>query len=118
MHPAPQLPHDCTTYTGHDVLDTHGHHVGKITDVIYDDAVSAPVEVAESPTEPAWIVVNPGVMRAAHYVPVAGSYRTDEGTVVVPWDKDWIKSATKASGDHVLNADQIEELVTHYSLSS
>jgi hypothetical protein len=98
------------TYTGHEVLDEHSNHVGKVVDVIYegDSGLSAPT----------WLIVDPGVLRAPHYVPVAGSYRTEDGAIVVPWDKDWIKSAVKASGDHVLTDADRAELETHYTLTS
>jgi hypothetical protein len=98
------------SYTGHEVLDENSQHVGKVTDVIYDD----PAAVAGS-AEPTWLVVDPGLLRAPHYVPVAGSYRAEDGAIVVPWNKEWIKSATKASGDHVLTAAEREELEQHYA---
>ena len=48
-------------------------------------------------------------------MPAAGAYRTAEGAIVVPWDKEWIKSATKATRDHILTEDQRDELRTHYA---
>ncbi len=60
-------------------------------------------------------MVDPGVLRTAHYVPAAGAYRTAEGAIVVPWDKEWIKSATKADRDHILTDEQRDELRTHYA---
>ena len=98
------------TFSGHDVLDDQNQYVGKVTDVIYDESGG---EVAPQPT---WLVVDPGVLRPSHYVPAAGTYRTAEGAIVVPWDKDWIKSATKATRDHILTDEQREELRTHYAL--
>ncbi len=103
-------PAEEPTYTGHEVLDEHSQHIGKVTDVIYDQE-----SVNELPA-PTWLVVDPGVLRPAHYVPVAGSYRTDEGSIVVPWDKDWVKSSTKAGGDNTLTVDQRNELISHYAL--
>jgi len=99
------------TFSGHDVLDDQNQYVGKVTDVIYEEAAG---QVA---SEPAWLVVDPGVLRTAHYVPAAGAYRTAEGAIVVPWDKEWIKSATKATRDHILTEDQRDELRTHYALA-
>ena len=93
------------TYTGHDVIDQTGEHLGQVTDVIYE---------ATDETTPAWLVVKPGVMRAAHYVPVEGSYTTDEGNLVIPFDKQWLKSAPKATGDHVIDAETRAELISHY----
>ena len=97
--------------TDHEVVDEHLLHVGKVTDVIYDDPTT------QSTVDPTWLVVDPGVMRAPHYVPVAGSYRTEDGAIVVPWNKDWIKSATKATGDHVLTAEERDELTQHYTMA-
>ena len=99
------------TFSGHDVLDDQNQYVGKVTDVIYEETAG---DVA---SQPAWLVVDPGVLRPAHYVPAAGAYRTAEGAIVVPWDKEWIKSATKATRDHVLTEEQREELRTHYALA-
>ena len=105
-----QPPHTRPTYTGHHVIDEHGHDIGRVADVIYTD----PTTTDDGSMVPHWLVVDPGVLRAAHYVPVDGSYVTEDGQVVVPWDKNWIKSAPKANGDHVLTNDQITELEQHY----
>ncbi len=99
------------TFSGHDVLDDQNQYVGKVTDVIYDEPAADPV------AEPTWLVVDPGLLRTAHYVPAAGSYRTAEGAIVVPWDKEWIKSATKAQRDHILTDEQRDELRTHYAMA-
>ena len=102
---------DVPTFSGHDVLDDQNQYVGKVTDVIYEETTG---EVAPAPT---WLVVDPGVLRTAHYVPAAGAYRTAEGAIVVPWDKEWIKSATKANRDHILTDEQLDELRTHYAMA-
>lgn len=101
------------TYTGHHVLDERGDEVGRVIDVIYTN----PDDTDDGSMTPHWLVVDPGVLRSAHYVPIEGSYLTDDGQVVVPWDKRWIKSAPKASGDHLLSTDQITELEQHYALA-
>lgn len=99
------------TYTGHHVLDEHGTDVGRVIDVIYTD----PDTSDDGSMVPNWLIVDPGPLRAAHYVPIDGSYVTDEGEVVVPWDKRWIKSAPKANGDHLLSSDLAVELERHYA---
>lgn len=108
-----QIPEtdEVITYSGHDVLDEQNQFVGKVTDVIYDESAG---EIASTPT---WLVVDPGVLRSAHYVPAAGSYRTADGAIVVPWDKEWIKSATKAHRDHILTDEEREELRAHYAMA-
>jgi hypothetical protein len=102
---------DVPTFSGHDVLDDQNQYVGKVTDVIYEETAG---DVASQPT---WLVVDPGVLRPAHYVPAQGAYRTAEGAIVVPWDKEWIKSATKATREHILTEEQRDELRTHYALA-
>ncbi len=96
------------SFRGHQVIDTKGDTVGTVTDVLYDaDA---------QPEKPSWMVVNPGIFRAEHYVPIDGAYATKDDRIVVPFDKRWIKAAPKASGDHVLNAPIRRELQVHYNL--
>lgn len=115
MQTQPNIPHDGAVYTGYDVTDEQGHHVGKVVDVIFDD--DSTLESTADERRPSWLVVDPGFLRAAHYLPVAGSYRTADGTIITPWDKEWIKSAAKATGDHILTRDQRRELKQHYALA-
>lgn len=109
-------PHDGAVYTGHLVADEQGQEVGKVVDVIYDDDST----LAESAMNrrPAWLVVDLGFLRGSHYMPVAGTYRMEDGTIVTPWDKAWVKSATKAAGDHILSPDQRTELADHYAVDA
>lgn len=110
------------SYSNHRVIDEHGDGVGTVTDVIYgrsidaqntgdDNGAGADLGAGDVPT---WLIVDPGVMRASHYVPVAGSYRTDDDDLVVPWSKDWILSAPKAGKDHVITDDDRVGLEEHY----
>ena len=103
----PRHPDDdlITGYIGHEVLDEHGLHLGVVTEVVYDTDGETPE----------FLVVDPGLMRPAHYVPVAGSYHTTTGQVLVPWDKHWVKIATKVHGDHVLTEHDRQQLARHYT---
>lgn len=105
-------------YTGHDVVDEQAARIGKVVDVIYDDATDLPPALDPGPAgrEPSWLVVDPGPLRAAHYLPVAASYRTADGTIVTPWDRAWVRAAARAGKDHVVTREQREELLAHYSL--
>lgn len=96
-----------TDFIGHEVLDEHGLHLGTVTDVV------------ESPQDghPEFLVVDPGLIRPAHYVPIEGSYHTDEGKVVVPWDKHWVKTAPRATGEHQPSEHDRQELLRHYSVA-
>lgn len=102
-----------TAYVDHKVLDETDHRVGTITDVVYGTSNDHP-EDDDTARTPTWLVIDPGVMRASHYVPVEGSYQTEDGDVVVPWTLDWIKSAPKAADDHVVTDQLRDELVQHY----
>ncbi len=95
------------TYTGHGVIGPDDETIGKVTDVIYEHGATAP----------AWLVVNPGILQAEHYVPVEGSYVTDDGRIVLPFDKKWVKDAPKATGDHVVDGRLEKALVEHYGNS-
>lgn len=96
-----------TQYRGHDVVDPENRLIGTIDDVLYDHT-----------GEPTWAVVNLGVLRSAHYLPVASGYLAENGTFVVPYDKRMVKSAPKAARDHVLDPEIEVELVEHYELAS
>lgn len=98
-------------YHGCAVVDAHGREVGMVADVLYDDADVGATQ------EPTWLVVDPGILRAAHCVPVAGSFRSGDGAVVVPWERSWITSAPKAKGDHVITPGTRDELVEHYDVA-
>lgn len=114
----PQAPEGAwSSYVDHDVVDEHGEKVGVVDDVVYDENVSDEALIGDNgPPQPTWLVVNPGALRAAHFVPVAGSYRAQSGAVVIPWDKSWVKSAPKAGRDHVLTDSDRRELADHYAL--
>ncbi|MEP1124067.1 MAG: PRC-barrel domain-containing protein [Ilumatobacter sp.] len=95
------------SYTGHEVIGSDGETVGKVTDVVYDDTTN----------QPTWLVVKPGFLRAEHYAPVEGSYTTEDGNIVLPFDKQWLKAAPVASGDHVMDSGLQRDLVHHYGRS-
>lgn len=93
-------------YRGSDVIDPEQRHIGKIDDLVYD-----------ADGQPIWAVVELGLMRSAHYLPVAAGYLTDNGKFVVPYDKRTVKAAPKARRDHVLDRDVEAELIQHYELA-
>lgn len=99
------IPNDSTSYRGHEVVDDHTQKVGVVTDVVYD--VSG---------QPEWIVVDPGVLRSSHYVPIAGSYVTEDGALTIPFSKSQVKSAPKAASDHIVTTELERQLLHHYEL--
>ncbi len=93
-------------YRGSDVVDPDQRLIGTIDDVVYDDR-----------GQPVWAVVELGLLRAAHYLPMAAGYLTENGKFVVPYDKHTVKSAPKARRDHVLGRSDEAELIQHYELA-
>jgi sporulation protein YlmC with PRC-barrel domain len=94
--------------TAHDLLDEHGTKVGKVTDVIYDDATQSA----------RYLVVRTGRFRPERYVPTARTYRTDYGDVVVECDRRLVNSAPRARSGvaHQLDHGLEHEIEQHYGL--
>lgn len=103
------------TYVDQKVVDEHGDEIGTVTDALYLDQDT--VAGHETP-RPTYLVVDPGLLRAAHYVPFAGSYRTDDGDIVVPWSADVIKSAPKAGKEHVITNELRSAVDAHYAVTA
>jgi hypothetical protein len=93
-------------YRGSDVIDPEQRLIGTIDDVVYDED-----------GRPRWASVELGILRSAHYVPVAAGYLSDNGKFVVPYDKRTVKAAPKAHRDHVLDRSVEAQLVQHYELA-
>jgi sporulation protein YlmC with PRC-barrel domain len=89
------------------VMDPAGHKVGTVSDVVSDATT----------LEPRWLVVDTGLLRASHYIPIAGLVRTEEGEIVVPFSKETVQQSAKAQGDHVLTTSEETELAHHYGLN-
>ncbi len=98
------------TYTGATMLNEQGTKIGSIKDVVYEQDSG----IAKKPK---WFVVKTGLLSGQHYVPSAGSYRTEQDDVVVPYQPQQVKAAPKAGGDHVLSEHEEEELGRFYHLT-
>lgn len=102
---SPDMP---TTFVDHEVIDLSGEKLGRVADVVPDSRT----------LEPRWLVVESGhIKHTAHFVPVEGSFTSDDGAIVVPYDKDMIKHAVKAHRDHLLSPEDERELAAHYGLN-
>lgn len=99
------MSNDRISYIDHEVVNQDQETVGTVTDVLYDD----------EDREPKWLVVKPGALQSERYVPIERSYASDDGSIVVPFDKKRIKAAPKA-GDHVLTADVEQKIAEHYDV--
>lgn len=92
-------------YRGHDVVDSHHRLIGTISDVLYDQQGEAE-----------WAVVDLGLLRSAHYLPVAVGSMSASGEFVVPFDKRMVKDAPKADRRPFIDASIEGQLVRHYEL--
>jgi len=96
-----------TTFIDHEVVDNAGNKLGKVSDVLSDNAT----------LQPHWLVVQSGVLEHGHFVPVQGSFANEADQIVVPYDKDVVAHAVKAHRDHVLTPDDERQLSEHYGLN-
>jgi len=96
--------------TGQEVVGQRGESIGKAADVLYDD------EATERPT---WVRVDHGLLHSKHtLIPLEGAYQEDNGTLVVPWDKDTVHRAPKVKTDVAITKDLRDRLVSYYGVSS
>jgi hypothetical protein len=91
---------------GHDVIDPDQRLIGTISDVLYDQQ-----------GEPEWAIVDLGLLRSAHYLPIAAGHMSESGEFVVPFDKRIVKEAAKADRRHPLDSATEGELLRHYELT-
>ncbi|MEM1332024.1 MAG: PRC-barrel domain-containing protein [Actinomycetota bacterium] len=92
-------------YRGHAVVDADRRKIGRISDIVYDAA-----------GDPEWAVVDLGILRSSHYVPVDAGYMSTNGDFVVPYAKDTIRRAPRAERDHIVDPLTEEQLQQHYEL--
>ncbi len=93
-------------FRGSKVIDEQGHRIGQVSDVVFDGAGVSPV----------WLVIDPGMLRASHYAPVKGAYRSEDDVIVLPYSDHQVKTAPKAKGEHVLSGEDRALLAQHYHL--
>lgn len=94
-------------FTHREIIDPTGEKVGKVTDVLYDDAGLGP----------AWLVVKPGLFKSEHYVPAQGASLDGDDLVVIRYDAETVRSSPKATSDHTLSTAARSMLRDHYQLA-
>jgi hypothetical protein len=92
---------------GHTVVDPNGQKIGKVADVLRDTETG----------RPEWAVIDLGKMKASHYAPLDGAFRSVDDTLVVNLEKRLIASAPKASGAHELTPELEKELRDYYAIA-
>ena len=91
---------------GDDVVDPTHRLIGTISDVVYGDDGAAQ-----------WAVVDVGLVRSSHYLPVTSGSMSESGEFVVPFDKRTVKASPLAERTHVVDAALRAELDRHYELN-
>ncbi len=98
---------DVQGLSGHDVLDNSGQKVGKVADVLFDEASG----------EPRWVLVDLG--RILHHktaVPLEEAYLSDGGDLVISFPKDDVKQAPHIDANTVLSHVEERHLMEHYRM--
>ena len=95
------------TLMGQKLLSQDGAAIGKITDVISDPAT----------LEPEWLTVKTGLVGGEHLVPVKAIDPNAEG-VVVPFDKDHVKSAPTVDDHTAPSGREREQIYAHYEMDA
>jgi hypothetical protein len=89
---------------GRIVIDLRHEPIGKVVDVIFEEAGSGP-KLA---------VVDPGLFRSSRYVPLDKYGRTGDGRIVLPYEADLVRSAPKAPKEHIVTRELEDRLAEHY----
>ena len=106
-HPAPRAQRRDGAYRGTRVVDEHHRPIGRVTNVLYDEA-----------GVPKWAVVSPGVLRAEHFLPLDRAHLSLEGRLVVPFDKRTVAHSPRAERDHVMSPVVEHALEQYYQLAA
>lgn len=89
---------------GRIVVDLRHEPIGKVVDVIFEDAGS----------DPKLAVIDPGLFRSSRYVPLDGFGRTGDGKIVLPYEAGVVRSAPKAPKEHILTRELEDRLADHF----
>ncbi len=89
---------------GRIVVDLRHEPIGKVVDVIFEDAGS----------DPKLAVVDPGLFRSSRYVPLDKFSRTGDGRIVLPYPADVVRSAPRAPKEHVVTRELEDLLADHF----
>jgi uncharacterized protein YrrD len=95
--------------TGSEVVGQHGEVLGRAADVLFDEAAD----------RPAWVRVDQGLLHQKHtLIPLEGAYQADNGTLVVPFDKDTVKRAPKVKMPVALTGEVRQKLSDYYGVDA
>jgi uncharacterized protein YrrD len=89
---------------GRIVIDVRHEPIGKVIDVIFEDAGS----------DPRVAVVDTGLFRSGRYVPLDRFGRTGDGRIVLPYPADHVRRGPKAPKHHIVTRELEDRLADHY----
>jgi len=97
---------DVKTWRGHDAVGPDANKLGTVQDIYLDQETG----------EPEWVALKTGMFGSKlSFAPLAQA-RVDDDTIVLPYDKDQIKSAPRVEADGALSQEEEAELYRHYGL--
>jgi uncharacterized protein (TIGR02271 family) len=97
---------DVKTWRGHDAVGPDAKKLGTVEDIYLDHETG----------EPEWVALKTGMFGGKlSFAPLAHA-RLDGDSVVLPYEKDQIKSAPRVEADGALSQDEEAELYRHYGL--
>jgi uncharacterized protein (TIGR02271 family) len=97
---------DVKTWRGHDAVGPDASKLGTVEDIYLDQETG----------EPEWVALKTGMFGGKlSFAPLAQA-RLDGDTVVLPYEKDQIKSAPRVEDDGALSQEEEAELYRHYGL--
>jgi uncharacterized protein (TIGR02271 family) len=97
---------DVRTWRGHDAVGPDENKLGTVEDIYLDQETG----------EPEWVALKTGMFGGKlSFAPLAQA-RLDGDTVVLPYEKEQIKSAPRVEADGALSQEEETELYRHYGL--
>jgi uncharacterized protein (TIGR02271 family) len=101
---------DYTGWIGHQVVDTAGEKVGKVSNIYVDDQTG----------QPEWLAISTGMFgKRSSFVPMQGA-STDGDRLLVGWDKAKVKDAPQVEddADGYLTPEEEQELYRYYGTAA
>ncbi len=98
--------HDYAAWIGHDVVDSEGDKIGKVSQIYMDEHTG----------QPEWVAINTGMFKSrSSFAPLQGA-RADGDQLVVGYDKAKVKDAPQVEDDRdgYLTPEEEQELYRYY----
>jgi uncharacterized protein (TIGR02271 family) len=97
---------DAKTWRGYDAVGPHATKLGTVEDIYLDQETG----------EPEWVALKTGMFGGKLSFAPLSQARQDGDTIVLPYEKDQIKSAPRVEADGALSQEEEAQLYRHYGL--